>query len=477
MSRDRTTLLAALRRHPAVVVVSGIAVGLLGSGIGLSLPLSYAATAHVVVSLPDQVVGADEAGGDSPEEAAQRAAQAMVGEAVMRSAGERVPGRPSPQDVAAAISVVPSEDSGVVSVTATDSTPMGARAIANAVGESYLELAAAEAADRYARRIERLEVERQNLQAQLADVWGIFGRRAAALRVDAGATSTISVVLGSDPLLQQLRDDGRRLAERLSTVERSIVGAKASTALAPIERQGLVRADDPGFARGAMVRRSAGIALPLGVLLGAGLAWRRVEREGTTSAHPARGFRLLGRLPATQARRPRAADAETLALWRQLRVVATAQQLDGLVVLELPSPRRSRGATETLLEAARADGCVVRDGTVGPRGRDGAAANGSRSAGAGPLHVVRATSTAVLSSITVPQHTGVVVVGLPSASFDRDVRAVDASVTAAGADFLGVLVLGGAARRRGPLRLPLTHAAAGHAPRPTARRGGGTGAR
>lgn len=425
--------------------MSGMAVGLLGMGVGLSLPLSYVATAHVVVSLPEQVVGSAE-GGDEPEEAAQRAAQAMLGAAVAKSAGERVPGRPGPQAIAAAIIVVPSEDSGLVSVTATGSTPARASALANAVGESYLELAAAETAERYARRIERLDVERQTLRAQLADVWGTFGRRAATLRAATGATSTISVVIGSDPLLEQLRGNGGRLAERLSTVERSIVGAEASTALAPIERQELVRAGDPPSARGAMVRRSAGLAVPLGVLLGAGLAWRRVEREGTTSAHPAPGFRFLGRLPAAWARPGRPADARTLALWRQLRLVATARHLDDLVVYELPPPRRSRRAAQQLLEAARADGCVVRDDLIGSRGPYRAAGDASRPQDAGPLRLVRATSTAVLSTIPDPRHAGVVVVGPRSASFDRDARAVETSVTAAGGNFLGVVIVGGAAR-------------------------------
>lgn len=476
MSRHRTTLFAALRRRPTIVVVSALSAGLVGAGVGLSLPVSYAATAHVVVSRPDWVVGADAAGGDSPEEAAQRAAQAMVGQAVTRLAGERVPGGPDPQAVAAAIDVVPSQDSGVVSVTATDPTPGGARALANAVGESYLQLAAADSAERYARRIERLEVERESLQAQLADVWGTFGRRAASLRATAGPTSTVGPVIGSDPLLQQLRDNGDRLAERLSTVERSIVVAEASSDLAPIERQDLIRAGDPPSARGTMVRRSSGLAVPLGVLLGAGLAWRRVERDGTTSANPAPGFRFLGRLPAARARLDGTTDARTLGLWRQLRLVATARDLEDLVVYELSSPRRSTRAAQPLLEAARADGCVVREDQLGSRGRDAAATDDSRAPDAGPLRVVRATSTAVLSSVPAPRHTGVVVIGLPSVSFERDVRAVEVLVTAAGAEFLGVLV-GAAARRRALLRLPLTHAGAERAPSATARSGGGTDAR
>jgi capsular polysaccharide biosynthesis protein len=449
VSRDRPTLLAALRRHPGLVIVSGVAAGLLGAGVGLSLPLSYAATAHVVVSLPDEVSGSEEVEGASseePEEAAQRAAQAMVGEAVTRSAGERVPGRPSPQDVAAALTVVPSADSGVVSVTATGSTPAGARALANAVAESYLELSAAETAEDYARRIERLDAERQGLQAQLASVWEAFGIRAANLRAVAGPISTVSAVVGADPVLDQLRDDGGRLAERLSTVERSIVAAEANTALAPIQGQELVRADEPPSARDAMVRRSAGLAVPLGVLLGAGLAWRRSETGGTTSGPRGAGVRLLGRLPAG---RGRDIDTANLGLWRQLRLVGTARQLDDLVFLELPSPRRWRRAAQPLLEAARADGCIVRYDVADPGGRHGAAVNGSRRPGAGPLRVIRATSTAVLSRVPVPRRTGVVVVGPQSASFDRDVRSVQDLVAAAGGDFLGVLVVGAAPRGRG----------------------------
>jgi hypothetical protein len=448
--------------------MSGIAAGLLAAGVGLFLPLSYNATAHVVLSMPATAVGPEQAGEDSLEEAAQRAAQSMLSDAVIRSAGERVPGSPGPDAVVAALSITPSSDGGLVSITATDSTPGGARALADAVGEAYIDVAAADTADRYARRIEGLESERQSLQAQLVDVWDAFGRRAASLRATAGPLSTVAAVIGSDPLLQQLQDDGERIAERLSTVERSIVDAEAATTLAPIERQELVHADVPPSARGSMVRRSAALAVPVGVLFGAILAWRRAERERPVSVHQAPGFRLLGRLPATAAGPAGTADARTLNLWRQMRLMAANRRLDDLVILELPSPRRSAGAAQRLLEAAREDGCVVRDGAVGGprRGAEGDARP------PGVLRVVRATSTAVLSSVSRPGHTAVVLLGVPSADLEHEVRVLDALATAAGAEILGVLIVEGGRRRRGRPRSPFTSAAADGARPPTVHRRG-----
>lgn len=265
------------------IAVTALCAALIGFGVSALQPTTYTATAELLLVDPRNTGVFDESGVNflDPSRYVRNQAELARSTPVITEASRLIGGRLSSDDVAERVSIRPSVDLDLLTVTADDTTGAGAAQIANAVAEGYQTVVRQQVQANADASLTELEAQAAQLQATIAE---------AEAQLDADADDT-SLLAERDAAVQQLVSITNR-ADQIA-VDASLFGSGVEL---------FEEAEVPDQPSAPQPLRNAALAFVLGALAAGGLAWWRAEEtataEGRNDAAAVLGAPLLGPVPS-----------------------------------------------------------------------------------------------------------------------------------------------------------------------------------
>lgn len=263
------------------ILVAGVCAALLGFGLSAIQPEIYKASAELLLTDPRNTGVFEDTGVSflDPSRYVRNQAELARSATVMNEVSTQIGGRLEAADIADLVDVRPSVDLDLLTITASDATGAGAAELANAVASAYQVIVQRQVQARTAAAVDELRAQRVQLEETIANA-----EAQIALGQVASGTSA------RDGALQQLVSINNRIDQ--IAVDASLFGAGVDLAeSAPV----------PEFPASPQPRRNAAVALVLGVMASAGLAWWRADETATAGDRndPAAVLRapLLGTVP------------------------------------------------------------------------------------------------------------------------------------------------------------------------------------
>ena len=280
-------LLTATRRHPVIVIVSVVVAVTLALLITMVMPTRYTAEARLVLGDNNDVTVFRNVAGLNPTAKAQNAAQIMRSQAIYDRASEILEGKVSADRIEKSVTIAPGDNNPLVTITATSNTANRTRAIANSVGQAYLDVTK----ERDQERSERARAALKGLQLEtLAELTTVNGQidervkqieRRARENVEnpADRARFVQNELNTDARYRALTAQADRLTLNLSEVRQKLLETRVDGELLSVGIDTLYKAAEPSSPASPSLRRNLLIGAALGLLIGVALAWRRLERR------------------------------------------------------------------------------------------------------------------------------------------------------------------------------------------------------
>ncbi len=370
-------LLTAARRHPFVVVAAVVVAVALAALVSLALPVTYTAQARLVLGDQNDATVFRNVAGLNPTAKAQNAAQVMRSPEIYERASQLLDGKVTPSQIENGINVTPADNNPLVTITSTAGTANRSRAVANAVGQAYLDLTKEQAQTRG----ERARTALKALQQETVDTLDAVNeqvservdkiRRKAAQTVEAPAERGrfVQSQLSTDTKYIALRSQADRLTQNLAEVRQKLLESRVDQELVSAGIDTLYKADEPSNPTSPNLRRNLLIGAAIGLLAGLALAWRRLDRRRGIEQDVVAdmlGAPMLGHVPKRRelSNNTRAVDLTAHSdLSDDLRVLASTlmmhtrrESLRGAVVTSAESGEGKTVLALNLAAAARNDG-------------------------------------------------------------------------------------------------------------------------
>jgi capsular polysaccharide biosynthesis protein/Mrp family chromosome partitioning ATPase len=353
----------------------GLVGALLGGGLAYAvtplLPTTYTAQAQVVVRSPSEVTVFGNAVNVNVSTVSMSAAQVLRSQEVSIAASELLDGRLTPAQVQDQVSVSTGTNSPVVTVEATATTGELAQALANAVPQAYLDVES----DGYAERatqteavlgqLRKTQVDRlAAVQAELATKAAYVQSAAPPFINPADRANWVQATLETDIDYQRLQNEAATLTSSISETDNTLQQSDVDFAILESGVDRIIGAQLPRVATSPVLMENVVVGVLVGLLAGAGIAWRATERRRAIdagSAAGALGAPLLGRFgPERQLRRfPRFADFSTDATpGNELKVLTSSLLLSarrkniGSVVITSARTREGKSTLAANIAAA-----------------------------------------------------------------------------------------------------------------------------
>lgn len=195
----QTDVLETLRSRWQLVVAVTVVAAILGGLGSLLQPERYQATVELLLADPvDLAVPGGTAGSDEPERRLRNETALVNSDAVYQRAADLAGGSLTLQDFRDSVSASSAGEYDAITIEAAAPTPETAAAMANAMGEAYVDLSAQRVEERAQRLIDVLEEQRAAVETEIA---GLDPEAAGAARV------------------QALQEQLASIAERIDTVQ------------------------------------------------------------------------------------------------------------------------------------------------------------------------------------------------------------------------------------------------------------------
>jgi capsular polysaccharide biosynthesis protein len=244
-------LLQSAWRYNWIVAVAALIGAVLGYGWASRQPILYQASSRLLFGPTSATLsGQAEQPSSDPERYLNNQVQLITSSEVLERAAKRsgVAGA-SADGLAAQMTVVPAQNTDVITISVLDSTPKGAADLANAVGAAYQ----AYVADQPRKVAEGIKSVNNRLQDQLNEINGSLAATPPPADAD-------TLRLLRDAIRNQQEDNAKRFA--------AITAAGSSN---PVQLQ--EEAAVPGQPAQPATRRTAAIGLLFGLVGGVALAW------------------------------------------------------------------------------------------------------------------------------------------------------------------------------------------------------------
>lgn len=281
-------LLTALRRHVVLVLVCIVVAAALGVLVTYLLPTHYSADAQLVLGDQNNATVFRTTQNLNATAKAQNAAQVARSKAVHDRASKILKGRLSSDDVSGSVTASPGQTGNpLVTISATEDSAGLARDAANAVGRAYLDVTRRQAQSRGQDAVAALEAPLADLKAQLKSLNDQAAVRANALQKQASKITNpsdraryVQSALDADPAYQSVRSQASDLTTNIAAINQKIQQTRIDNSLqSRTSADTLYSASKPDDPRSADLKRNAAIAAAIGLLIGAALAWRRLDRD------------------------------------------------------------------------------------------------------------------------------------------------------------------------------------------------------
>ncbi|MCZ6504893.1 MAG: lipopolysaccharide biosynthesis protein [Actinobacteria bacterium] len=338
------SLFAALWRFRWQVALTVIIAALAGYGLSLLLSTTYKAEAELLLSDPRDTGIFDEGSGGfvNPDRYVRNQAQFAGSSQVAARALELMPEGHglSVKDVTEEVTVTPSANLDLLTITATQPTASGSALLANAIAEAYQQLVREQVQSNATQAIAELEESKQSLTA----------------RVEA-----VEANLEADPDNAALQAERDGLVAQRVTLDTRIEQINVNMALYGSGVQHFEVADAPTSRSTPRPTRNAAVAAVLGLLSAGAYAWWRAEStplaQNRHDPAPILQAPLLAEIPefattgvdspAPTIFEPMSAPAEAYQFLVSSLDFALKQN-EGSTVL-ITSPRKGDGKTTTAL--------------------------------------------------------------------------------------------------------------------------------
>lgn len=279
-------LLAAVRRHPLVVVASVLVAAALGVLATVLLPTNYVADASITVGDRNTATIYHTQPQQNVTALANNAAQIMRSQAVYDRASTLVQHRVAGSDVSGSVTITPGNGSPVVTIEATEGSAKLARDLANAVGQAYLDVTKAQALNRSSKAQAELDQYQSQVQSQLnaldpqiAAREAVFQKQALSIVSAADRARFVQSALQADARYQALENQVNNLQSSLNSVRTKISQTKVDAGLSVSGVDTLYQAGLPSSPASSNLKRNLALAIALGLLVGVALAWRRFDKR------------------------------------------------------------------------------------------------------------------------------------------------------------------------------------------------------
>jgi capsular polysaccharide biosynthesis protein/Mrp family chromosome partitioning ATPase len=280
-------LLTAARRHPLVVVAAVVVAVALAALISLAMPVKYTTKAQIILGDENESTVFRNVAGLNPTAKAQNAAQVMRSQVVFDRASELLDGKVSADRIEKSVIVTPGDNNPLVTLTSTSNTANRARAMANAVGQAYLDVTK----DQTQARSERASAALKTLQVETSDTLDTtneqISERVDKIREKAARTVAdpadrnrfVQSQLTSDTRYLSLRSQADRLTTNLAALREKLLESRVDQELVSAGVDTLYKASEPENPTSPDLRRNLLVGAAVGLLIGLALAWRRLDRR------------------------------------------------------------------------------------------------------------------------------------------------------------------------------------------------------
>lgn len=281
-------LLTALRRYAALVVICIVVAAVLGVLVTFLLPRHYSADAQLVLGDDNGNRIYSTTPNLNATAKAQNAAQVARSKAVHDRAAQILDKRLGSSKIGNSVTASPGETGNpLVTITATEDSAKLARDAANAVGQAYLDIVRDQKLAQGKQKLAALQAPVSGLQTELGTITDQASARHATVSNSASKITNpsdrakyVQSALDSDPQYQSLLKQADDLTSNIATLQQKIEQVRVdNTAQSRIDVDTLYKASTPSDPLAGDLKRNAAIAAALGLLIGAALAWRRMDRD------------------------------------------------------------------------------------------------------------------------------------------------------------------------------------------------------
>jgi hypothetical protein len=281
------------------LVATMVLLGMLaGYGWSMRQPTLYAAVSRVHLTTRDFGTLEERPGQpNDPDRFVRNQAEIITSTPVLRRAAELLKRDEAPLTLLGQVDVETTKGSDLIAIRVLDSTPRGAKALADAVGVAYGQVAAEQFQDAAKRAIQELGAVRSELQGRL---------------------TRLEPALAASPDDPGLKSEYNAILRGLEGVDREIQDLSVEASLAGTGDMDLEKAVVPGGPTQPRPRRSAAAGALFGLVASGALAWwlngRHAARAGTAEGLDGEigggaGRRLLRKLrPSARERGRQPAD-------------------------------------------------------------------------------------------------------------------------------------------------------------------------
>jgi hypothetical protein len=250
----------------ATMVLLGM---LLGYGWSIRQPPLYAAVSRVMLITRDFGMPEERSGPpDDPDRFVSNQAEIITSVPVLRRATELLKRDEAPLALRGRVDVEVTKGSDLIAIRALDSTPRGAKALADAVGVAYQQVVAEQFQDAAEGAIKQLRAVRSELVARLA---------------------RLEPALAASPNDPGLKSESNAVLQGLGEVERQAQNLKVEASLAGAGNMDLEKAVVPDGPTQPQPRRTAAAGALFGLVASGALAWwlngRRAASAETAEDH------------------------------------------------------------------------------------------------------------------------------------------------------------------------------------------------
>lgn len=325
---------AAIRRYVGLAVVGAIVGGAIALLVDSFLPVVYTANSQVILGNPNDLSIFRNTAVTNTSSLALAAAQTLRSDQVAQRSSQLLHGALSPTDVQDDSSVTPADKSPVVTVTATAPTARGARNLANAIGQAYLDVQNGRYKARADQAVKTLTALRDSQQTQLTDVQNQMAAKVQAATQQAAdlqpgdRNAFVQGLLQTDASYQALQTQATSLQSSLGDVDNTLQQTSADYSMLQSGVDSVQPADLPQSRTSPATKRNLAIGAVVGALLGLAVAWRLTERGRVLNpdlASAALGAPVLARLGHDRhLRRLGDVGSHTSPAVRELSVLATS---------------------------------------------------------------------------------------------------------------------------------------------------------
>ena len=279
-------ILPVLLRYWRMIVGLTIIVGLTVFGLSYLQATRYQATAQMILSDPRNAgVFRDQTQlVIDPQRYVRTQAELVTSTPALLLASELIGGRLGPSDLKDLVGAQASRDLDLVTIRAVDSTPAGAKEIADAVGQAYQDLVREEVRANAAASIAELDGARAELQARIAELEAAIAGGGDTSALQAERDAAAAQVVSLDSRAKEIAVDAALYGSGVQVFE------EAEVPESPAQPRPL---------------RNAVLGGVLGLLAACALAWWLGQRhriaESRHDPAPILGAPLLGTVPELEA--------------------------------------------------------------------------------------------------------------------------------------------------------------------------------